>query len=157
TGRGLPYTWFEFNGVTPTLRLHKGDDADQNPYTAYDANGTVLGTTFTTDHFRLDTGRQPLAIFAPTGTTFTLSGGTYTVTFAGGAKPYLVVAPLPDSSNATFDTFYQYAYAVPRQVGTTMSSKYTWDVYDPASGQITTHWGLNNVGIDPHPPAAAQA
>jgi endoglucanase Acf2 len=157
TGRGLPYTWFEFNGVTPKLTMHKGGDADQNPYTAYDANGTVLGTTFTTDHFRLDTGGQPLAVFAPTGTTFTLSGNTYTVTFAPGARPYLVVAVLPDNANATLDTFYQYAYAVPRQAGSTPSSKYTWDLYNAASGQITTHWSLNNVAIDPNAPPASQA
>jgi endoglucanase Acf2 len=156
-GRGLPYTWFEFNGVTPKLTMHKGDDADQSPYTAYDANGTALGTTFTTDHFRLDTGGQPLAVFAPTGTTFTLSGNSYTVTFAPGAKQYLVVADLPDNTNGTFDTFYQYAYAIPRQVGSTPSSKYTWDPYNAASGQITTRWSLNNVAIDPNAPARAQA
>jgi endoglucanase Acf2 len=157
TGRGLPYTWFDFHGVTPALTLHRGGDADQNPYTAYDANGMVLGTTFTTDHFRLDTGGQPLAVFAPTGTTFTLVRSTYTVTFAQGAAPYLVVAVLPDSANSTLDAFYQYAYAVPRAVGGTSSSTYTWERYDAASGQITTHWNLNTVAIDPNPPAASQA
>src|SRR6202043_3315135 len=48
-GRGLPYTWFEFNGITPTLTMHRGGDANQNPFVAYDGSGTVLGTTFTTD------------------------------------------------------------------------------------------------------------
>jgi hypothetical protein len=156
-GRGLPYTWFEFNGVTPTLTMHRGDDADQNPYTAYDASGTALGTTFTTDHFRLDTGGQQLAVFAPTDTTFTLSGRTYTVSFATGAQRYLVVAVLPDNANSTLDTFYQYAYAVPRQVGSTSSSTYTWDPYNAASGQITTRWNLNTVAIDPNAPASSQA
>jgi endoglucanase Acf2 len=156
-GRGLPYTWFEFSGINPKLTMHRGDDANQNPYTAYDANGNVLGTVFTLDHFRLDTGGQPLAVFAPTGTTFALSGNVYTVTFAPGAQQYLVVAVLPDNTNATLDTFYQYAYAIPRQVGSTPSSKYTWDVYNAASGQITTRWNLNNVAIDPAPPAASQA
>jgi endoglucanase Acf2 len=156
-GRGLPYTWFEFNGITPTLTMHRGNDAIQNPFTAYDASGAALGTTFTTDHFRLDTGGQPLAVFAPAGTTFTLVGSTWTVTFARGAKQYLVVADLPDSTSATLDTFYQYAYAIPRQAGSTPSSKYTWDPYNAASGQITTHWNLNTVALDPNGPAASQA
>src|SRR5262249_49493810 len=103
------------------------------------------------------TGGQQLAVFAPTGTTFTLSGSTWTVTFAAGAKQYLVGAVLPDGSNATFNTFYQYAYAVPRQVGRTPSSKDTWDPHNAASGQITTRWALNTVAIDPNAPAASQA
>ena len=41
---GDPYSWFEFNGMTPTL-------TPGGAVTAYDANGNVLGTTFTTDHF----------------------------------------------------------------------------------------------------------
>jgi endoglucanase Acf2 len=157
TGRGLPYTWFEFNGLTPTLTMHENGDASPNPFTAFDANGTALGTTFTTDHFRLDTGGQQLGVFAPTGTRFTLSGNTWTVTFAAGVKQYLVVSVLPDGSNPTLDTFYQYAYAVPRQVGDTPASKYTWAPYDAASGQITTLWTLNAVAIDPNAPAASQA
>src|SRR5262249_15138482 len=156
-GRGLPYTWFEFNGLTPTLTMHEGGDANQSPFTAHDGNGTALGTTFTTDHFRLDTGGQQFGVFSPTGTTFTLSGNSWTVTFAPGTKQYLVVAVLPDSSNATLDTFSQYAYSVPRQVGSTPSSKYTWAPYNAASGQITTLWNLNTVTIDPNAPAASQA
>ncbi len=156
-GRGLPYTWYEFNGLTPTLTMHRSGDANQNPFTAYDAAGNALGATFTTDHFRLDTGGQPLAVFAPTGTTFTRSDGTYKVTFAPGARPYLVVADLPDVSNATLDTYYQHAYSIPRQVGGTPSSKYTWAPYDAASGQIVTQWALNTVAIDPAAPAGTLA
>jgi endoglucanase Acf2 len=156
TGRGLPYTWFEFNGLTPTLSMHGGGDASQTPFTAHDSNGMALGTTFTTDHFRIDTGGEQLAVFAPTGTTFTLSGSTWTVAFAPGAKQYLVVAVLPDGTSATLNTFYQYAYAVPRQVGSTPGSKYAWDPYNAASGQITTRWALNTVAIDPNAPAASQ-
>ncbi len=156
-GRGLPYTWFEFNGVTPTLTMHRSTDANQTAFTAYDASGNALGATFTTDHFRLDTGGQPMAVFAPTGTTFTRSGGTYTVTFAPGAKPYLVTAVLPDSSNATLATYYQHAYAIPRQVGATPSSKNSWDPYNAAAGQIVTHWTLNTVSIDPAAPAGTLA
>src|SRR5262249_40716740 len=156
-GRGLPYTWFEFNGLTPTLTMHEGGDANQSPFTAHDGNGTALGTTFTTDHFRLDTGGEPVGRVPPTGTTFTLSGNTWTVTFASGAKQYLVVAVLPDGTSATLDTFYQYAYSVPRQVGGTPGSKYTWAPYNAASGQVTTLWNLNTVAIDPNAPAASQA
>jgi endoglucanase Acf2/fibronectin type 3 domain-containing protein len=157
SGRGLPYTWFEFNGLTPTLTMHAGNDASQAPFTAFDANGNPLGTTFATDHFLINTGGQSLGVFAPTGTTFTLSGNTWRVNFAPGAKQYLVVSVLPDSSAATLNLFYQYAYAIPRQVGGTMSSKYTWDPYNAASGQITTHWNLNTVLLDPNAPAASQA
>src|SRR5262249_13970970 len=93
----------------------------------------------------------------PAGTTFTLSGNAWTVTFAPGVKQYLVVAVLPDGSNATLDTFYQYAYSIPRQVGSTPSSKYTWAPYSAASGQVTTLWNLNTAAIDPNNPAASQA
>jgi endoglucanase Acf2 len=156
-GRGLPYTWFEFSGMAPRLTMHRGGDADQNPYTAYDANGSVLGTAFTTDHFRLDTGGEQLGVFAPTGTTFTLAANSYAVTFAPGAVQYLVVAVLPDNASSTLDTFYRYAYAIPRQVAGTQSSTYTWDPYVAASGQITTRWNLNTVALDPNAPAASQA
>ncbi len=156
-GRGLPYTWFEFDGITPTLTMHDGNDADQTPYQAYDADGNALGSTFTTDHFRLDTGGEDIGVFAPTGTTFTLSGNSYTVTFAPRAEQYLVIAALPDSSNSTLSLFYQYAYAIPRQVGSTQSSTYTWLPYNAASGQITLLWNLNTVAIDPNAPAGSQA
>ncbi len=157
TGRGLPYTWFEFNGITPTLTMHSGGDASQAQFTAYDGNGNALGTSFSTDHFLVETGGQPMGVFAPTGTTFTLNGNAWTVTFAAGAKPYLVVADMPDASAATLNLFYQYAYAVPRQVGSTQSSTYNWEPYSAASGQITTLWNLNTVAIDPNAPTASQA
>ena len=67
---------------------------------------------------------------------------------------YLVVAVLPDSANATLAAFYQHAYAIPRQVGLTQSSTYTW-TYGAVLGQITTNWSLNLVAIDPaNPPAS---
>ena len=153
-GRGLPYTWFEFNSLTPTLTLHTGSDANQSAFTLYNSTGGVLSGSFTADHFRVDTGAEQMGVFAPAGTTFTDNGGVYTVTFAAGVAPYLVTAVLPDSSNATLNTFYQNAYAVPRQVGATQSSTYTW-TYSPTAGTVVTHWNLNLVPIDPaHPPAS---
>jgi len=133
TGRGLPYTWFEFNGVTPRLTVG-------GTFTAYDANNTALGSTFTTDHFRIDNGGKQFGLFAPAGTTFTLASGKYTVTFSGPDK-YLVVAVLPDPG--ALDLFYQHAYAIPRQgADGTPSSKFDFN-YDAAAGSVNTTWSLN--------------
>ena len=152
-GRGLPYTWFQFNSLTPTVTLHTGSDANQNAFTIYDGAGNVQSGSFTTDHFRIDTGAEQLGVFAPAGTTFTRSGSVFTVSFAAGVAKYLVTAVLPDNSAATLATFYQHAYAIPRQVGSTQSSTYTW-AYSPIAGTVITTWNLNLVAIDPaHPPA----
>jgi endoglucanase Acf2 len=152
-GRGIPYTWYEYNSLTPTITLHTGSDANQNAFTIYDGSGNVQSGTFTADHFRVDTGAEQIGVFAPAGTTFTRSGSTFTVTYAAGVAHYLVAAVLPDSSAATLNLFYQHAYAIPRQVGSTPSSKYTWS-YNAAAGQVVTNWNLNMVAIDPaNPPS----
>jgi endoglucanase Acf2 len=152
-GRGLPYTWFQFSSLSPTITLHTGSDANQNAFLLYNSTGGMLSGTFTTDHFRVDTGAQQLAVFAPAGTVFTDSNGVLTVSFASGAAKYLVTAVLPDSSNSTLNTFYQNAYSIPEQVGSTQSSTYTW-TYSPIAGTVTTHWSLNLVAIDPNNPPA---
>src|SRR5258708_20590215 len=123
SGRGLPYTWFEFNSLTPTVTLHTGSDANQNAFTIYDGSGNLQSGSFTTDHFRIDTGAEQLAVFAPAGTTFARSGRVFTVTFAANAAKYLVTAGLPDNSSTQFPPFYQHAYAIPRPLQATHTTK----------------------------------
>ena len=139
-GRGLPYAWFEFSGITPSLNVGTGA-------TDFDSNGAALGNTFTTDRFRVNIGGNQFGIFAPAGTQFVLANGKYTVTFSGADK-YVVVAALPDATNTTLDTFYQHAYAIPRQSadGTTPSSAFTYN-YDPVAGVVSTTWTLNTVAL----------
>lgn len=138
TGRGLPYTWFEFSGMTPALHV-------VGSFTAYGASGTTLTSSFTADHFRIDNGGEQFGIFAPAGTTFTKVGDGYTVTFSGSAQ-YLVVGVLPDP--AAFELFYQHAYAMPQQSanGAVQSSTYNWS-YSAAAGQVVTTWALNTVAL----------
>lgn len=127
-GRGLPTAWFEFNGIAPRLSL------GGNP-PAYNATGGQLGNSFTLDRFRIQKGSRSFGVFAPAGTTFTLVNGGYNVTFASGAKQFLVVAALPDSSNATLDLFYKNSYAVPR------NSTYGWN-YNATNGAVSTTWTM---------------
>jgi endoglucanase Acf2 len=131
-GRGLPLQWYEFTGLSPVI--HVG-----GTYTAYNATGGTLSGTFTTDHFRVSKSGQNFGIFAPAGTTFTASGDGYNVTFSGADK-YLVVAALPDGANATFATFYDHAYAIPR------GSTYGWS-YDATAGAVTTTWVLSTAAL----------
>src|SRR5206468_1979950 len=55
-GRGLPYNWFEFNGITPQLTVG-------GTFTAYNLAGAALGNTFTTDAVRIDNGGKQFAVF----------------------------------------------------------------------------------------------
>src|SRR5206468_113557 len=50
--------------------------------------------------------------------------------------------------NATFDLYYQHAYAMPRQVGTTSSSTFTFN-YSASGGKLSTTWTLNTVALKP--------
>lgn len=124
-GRGMPYTWFEFSGITPKLTVG-------GTFSTYNAAGAALSGTFTADAFRISKSGQEFGIFAPAGTSFTLANGNFTATFSGADK-YLVVAALP--SAAAFDTFYQHAYAIPR------GSVYDWST-NMQQGGVSTTWNI---------------
>ena len=128
--QGSPYSWFQFSGMTPVLTFASG-------FKLYNASGTQLTGTFTTDHFRIDssggagTGPQ-FGLFAPTGTSFTLSSGK--ISF-NGSPAYLIIAQLPDATSTTMSLFYSHAYALPN------GSLYNW-TYDPVGGKIDTTWNM---------------
>ncbi len=140
--QGSPFTWFQFTGLAPVLTFSSG-------FKLYNATGTQLTGTFTTDHLRIDTsggvgtGVQ-FAIFAPVGTSFTLSSGKLTV---NGNPAYLIIAQLPDATAATMSLFYQHAYALPT------ASAYNW-TYDAVAGKVATTWSMTTQVL-PNAPAGS--
>jgi endoglucanase Acf2 len=130
--RGVPYAWYEFTGINPLLSLG-------TTFTAFNASGGVLGSSFTTDHFRVSQGDRQFGVFAPAGTTFTANGNSFNVTFSGSSR-YIVIGLLPDASNSTLALFYQHAYAIPR------NSAYNW-TYDAIAGHVTTTWNLSTQAL----------
>ena len=124
-GRGLPYVWTEFHGVTPELK-------PSGAASFFDDAGNAVALPATADHLGLESGGRCYGIFAPDGTLFEDDGGRIKVTFKGAAT-YLVVCPLPDKKQLAY--FHQYAYAIPRD------SKMTWD-YSPQRGEVATTWNL---------------
>jgi endoglucanase Acf2 len=128
-GHGLPFTWCEFTGVTPQI---------VSSATGYfnDA-GAAVTFPYTSDHFGIDINGDYYGIFAPAGTSFSLSGSTITATFSGSQK-FIVVAVIPAKTDlATFNT---YAYSVPRD------SKVAW-TYNSAAGKISTTWTLTTQNL----------
>ena len=131
--QGVPMSWYEFKNVSPTLTLGSPGSYGN----ILDGSGTSLGNgsaAFTTDRFRFTKGSVTFAVFAPTGTVFVPNSSGFNVAFAG-ANHYLVVATLPDASTATLQTFYDHAYAIPR------NTTYGYS-YNATAGAVATTWDV---------------
>ena len=123
-GHGLPLTWVEYAGVAAG---QVGTDASASYFAA---GGAAQAFPFTGSSYGFNWQGRSYAVFAPDGTAFSLSNGTVTATFAGTTR-FLVVAAMP--SQASFATFAQHAYAVPR------NSTVSW-AYDEEAGTLATTW-----------------
>jgi hypothetical protein len=122
--RGEPYTWFEFNQVTPQITV-------QNDATFADANGDPVTFPITTDTFSITQGGRTFGIHAPANSTFTRNGN---VIDAALSANYLVVSALP-TSGATLGDMQKYAFAIPRN--TVMSYNYSAD-----KAQVSENWSV---------------
>lgn len=95
-GHGLPYVFFEKMGGAFTIELRGGplDVVNQAEVFAFTASNNV-GSRY--------------ALFAPSGSTWTLDGLSVTLNAPAGAD-YLAVAALPDDSADTLELYRRHAY-----------------------------------------------
>ena len=132
--QGSPMAWYEYKNISPTLTI--GNVGSYGNIS--DATGQSLGngsSGFTTDHFRFTKAGVTFGVFAPPGTVFVPGTAGFRVAFTGSGH-YLVVATLPDATNATFDTFYQHAYSIPR------NTTYGYN-YSATAGALGTTWHVD--------------
>jgi endoglucanase Acf2/chitodextrinase len=116
-GHGLPFVYATKSGGN-ALIVFNGTP------TVWSNGGNVLGVTVNGHHY---------GIFAPTGSTWTLSGTTLQSTLAG--KSYYSVAVLPDNTTTTLNFFKNHAFAF--VTGSTAS----WS-YGEATAQLTTNYNV---------------
>jgi len=114
-GHGLPFVYATKSGGN-ALVVFNGTP------TIWSNSGAVVGATINGHHY---------ALFAPSGSSWTISGTTAQSTLAG--KDYFSVAVLPDTSASTLALFTKYAYSF------VTDTRVSWS-YDAASArQITTY------------------
>ncbi|WP_203668712.1 discoidin domain-containing protein [Cellulomonas pakistanensis] len=128
--RGVPYLWFEFDGVTPTLTLEAGARVTG-------ADGAPLAFPAATDRFVVEQGGRRLGVHAPAGTTFERHGD---VVAAATGTPHLVLSALPDGG-ADLDALHATAFAVPRDTRMDYA-------LDTAAGTVTETWSLDTEPLE---------
>jgi endoglucanase Acf2 len=121
-GKGLPYAYFQVTGGNAQITT-------AGTPTVWSNSGAVLGYTVNGHDY---------AAYAPTGATWTVSGGTFTSTLSG--KGYFTVAALPTvpstpaaDRTALAATYGQYAH----NVVTGTRADYS---YNPATSLVTTSY-----------------
>ena len=92
-GHGLPYVYATKTGGDAQVTFNGAPDVWAN-------NGNVIGVSIR--------GRD-YGVFAPSGSSWTISGSTLRSNLAG--KDYFSVAALPDRSSGTLNEFAQHAFA----------------------------------------------
>jgi endoglucanase Acf2 len=131
-GEGMPCTWIEYHGVSPTITLPKGTTA-----VFFDRSGTTGALPASGDCFGIQYKDRQYGIFAPDGSKFTSDGSVISVEFSGPSQ-YLVVAALPTPKDLEY--FHSYAYAVPR------NTELSWK-YDATKGAVTTNWKITTESL----------
>ncbi len=124
-GRGLPYVWLEYNGVTPQITV----DAEAK---FFDMAGQDIALPSSSGGFGLEYHGRSYGLFVPQNTRFERAGDQIRLGFSG-AKSFVVVCLLPSPKDLA--TFARYAFAIPRD------SRLTWE-YDPQKAAVKTHWHL---------------
>ncbi len=130
-GHGLPFTWLEYTGITTAQLTTDGSTS------YFTNNGSAQAFPFTGDHVGFTWQGRNYAVFAPSGTRFSLANGVLSAEFQGNAR-YLVVAAMPAKANLS--TFYQYAYAIPR------NSTVGWQ-YNETAGKMVTTWTVTTQAL----------
>ena len=126
-GRGMPYVWFEFHGVTPTLTF------PATPH-FFNDNGAPVPMDSTADHLGIEAAGKHYGLFVPKGTSFTLTDNVITCHFPGAVQTAALCA-LPETSDLA--VFSHYTDSIPRD------SRMTWK-YDPDSGTVKTTWSIQS-------------
>lgn len=126
--RGVPFVWTTWTNVNPVINFGGGP--------LYDPSGNTIqltgGTNFTATCFSFDDQGRTFGVFAPSNTTFSVSGAFATAQLSA-TNNFLVFGVLP--SDAYLNEFAGYAYA--RVTGT----RYDW-AYCRTNGQVQTTWTL---------------
>jgi endoglucanase Acf2 len=127
-GEGMPCAWFEFAGLQPTLSLRNAGQAKYFDRTGKPITGNVKG-----DCVGFEIGGRRFGIFAPDGTSFTLTPDGPQIQFAGGNGSYLVVCPLLAAEDIA--VVAQHAFAIPRKTAV------SWE-YSPEKATVKTTWTI---------------
>ncbi|WP_156027470.1 glycosyl hydrolase [Mycetocola saprophilus] len=128
--RGVPYTWFQFDHVTPQLSVAK--DAK-----FVDADGNDLSFPVTTDRFEIIQNGAKFGVHAPAKTTFDRVGDQI---LASEGVDHLAISAVPDNG-FDLNTLQKYAFA--RVTG----SKMTY-VNNTQTGMIEQNWALTTEPLE---------
>ena len=140
---GIPFTWMETKGFTPTLQLAKSGGADEENYkdteTKYlDASGNPINESIKTDRIIMERGGDLYGIYVPKGSTITIGSKNATVSYPDGTEGYVVVAMLHKASD--LNDLAEYALAVPR------ATRVDWK-YEASQGKMATTWHVDAENI----------
>ena len=121
SGIGMPFVYFEKNtGATASVKVNSGVI-------------TVSSELLIVENA---SNGADFVVYAPTGSTWSVSGNTYTSTLNG--KNYWSVAMLPQSTTniaATAESYKKYAYVFPTNTTTSWS-------YNPTTAKVVTEFNV---------------
>ena len=121
SGIGMPFVYFEKNtGATASVKVNSGVV-------------TVSSELLIVENA---SNGADFVVYAPTGSTWSVSGNTYTSTLNG--KNYWSVAMLPQSTTniaATAESYKKYAYVFPTNTTTSWS-------YNPTTAKVVTEFNV---------------
>ena len=131
--RGVPFVWTTYAGVKPAINI--GTNA------VYDTSNNVISlasvASFTATAFSFDYHGCSYGVFAPSNTTFAVSGTTVTAQLSG-TNNFLVYGLLPAHTN--LNEFAQYAYAK------VTNTRMDW-TYDRVNGLVDSTWTLTTTPL----------
>lgn len=123
---GMPFTWFEFTGLNPTVKF----SATPTFYNAYGEE--IAGADLVLRHdtsLGVRLGDDVYGLYLPSGASLSYADGVLRIAGA----PFLSVGLLP--SAAETGTYAEWAYSVPR------STEVSWR-YDEPHALLTTIWDV---------------
>lgn len=127
---GMPFTWFEFNNISPTLKFNiRG--VDQNATTAYPPSTVPVAFATTAKGVGIKFGDDLYGFYFPAGATCRIDDKG--ITFDSEID-WLVVALLSDERD--FAEYDKYAVCVPRNTAV------SWN-YDEARAVLSTDWDVD--------------
>ncbi|HEV2453811.1 MAG TPA: glycosyl hydrolase, partial [Verrucomicrobiae bacterium] len=131
--RGVPFVWTFWTNMDPVINF--------GGVPLYDTNGNQINlngqTNFTASCFSFDDQGRTFGIFAPSNTTFQISGASLTAEL-NDTNNFLVFGALP--SDSRLNEFAGYAYAC------VTNTVYNW-TYDCTNGQVDTEWTLQTTPL----------
>ncbi|MDD5259989.1 MAG: glycosyl hydrolase, partial [bacterium] len=126
-GRGLLFIYLNFS-ANCNPRILAGADFEQ----VIDENGAVATGTISTDHIGVKYKNVWYGLFAPAGSTFTITGNQVSITLPAD-KRYFSIGLMTKSADLSY--FYQHAYAF------VTDTRVSW-AYNETTNDITTTFSL---------------